>query len=226
MNDEEFENELSEDDSDYNPEKEVVESLSENSGPEANDPENSDDEGKTKNTKKRKKATRGRKAKPVESEDEEEPIAPVLDAEAEKRKADALWEDFLSGSEIPLEPKKDEISKKPATSTSAAATSKPAAAVNIPKPKPKEIFEFAGETIEIPSKSKGEQQTSSSAAPKLPAVGVKRASSGGGISSILGQLAKKNKLSVLEKTKMDWDGFKDNEGIGEELQTHNRGREG
>jgi len=43
---------------------------------------------------------------------------------------------------------------------------------------------------------------------------------------MLNQLTKKNKLSVLEKTKLDWDGFKSNEGINEELQTHNRGREG
>lgn len=223
MNVEEFDNELSEDDSDYCPEKQVLESLSENSAPEADDPENSEDEGKTKKTKKRKKASRGRRSKPVEPEIEEEPSVPALNPEEEKRKADALWADFLSGTEIPLEPKKDESSAKPTTSISAAATSlKPA--VNIPKPKPKEIFEFAGETIEIPTKSNDEQEAPSSATPKLPAAGVKR--SGGGLSSLLGQMAKKNKLSVLEKTKLDWDGFKDNEGIGEELQTHNRGRDG
>jgi Bucentaur or craniofacial development len=228
MNDEEFDNELSEDDSDFDPEKETVESLSENSGAEADDPVNSDDdEDKTKKTKKRKKVSRGRRGKPVEPEVEEEPVAKAVDPEEEKRKADALWADFLSGTDTPVEPKKDDIKAKPATSTSAAASSKPDTTTTIiPKaPQPKQIFEFAGETVEIQTKST-EQQSPSNAAPKLPAAGVKRASTGGGLSSILGQLNKKNKLSVLEKTKLDWDGFKDNEGISEELQTHNRGRDG
>lgn len=216
MNDEEYEAELSEDDADYIPGKEA-ESVSENSAPEPDDPENSDDEGKTKKIKRRKKATR--RSKPVESEDEEEKYEPPVDPEEAKKKAEALWADFLSGTEIPLDSKKDEKSNKPTTST--ASTSKPAAA-NIPKPK--EIFEFAGETIDIPKKSCEEQETS---AEKSPTAGAKRASaSGGGLSSLLGQIAKKNKLSVLEKTKIDWDGFKSKEGIGEELQTHNRGRDG
>ena len=218
MNNEEYEAELSEDDADYIPGKEA-ESVSENSAPEADDPENSDDESKSKKIKRRKKTTRSGRSKPVESEDEEEKYEPPVDPEEAKKKAEALWADFLSGTEIPLDSKKEEKNHKPTTST--ASGSKPAA-INIPKPK--EIFEFAGETIDIPKTSCEEQEPS---AEKSSAVGAKRASAGsGGLSSLLGQIAKKNKLSVLEKTKIDWDGFKSKEGIGEELQTHNRGRDG
>lgn len=48
----------------------------------------------------------------------------------------------------------------------------------------------------------------------------------GGIGSMLGQLSKKNKISVLDKSKHDWNSFKRTEGIDEELQTHNRGKDG
>lgn len=45
--------------------------------------------------------------------------------------------------------------------------------------------------------------------------------------SILNRLGgKKQKMSTLEKSKMDWNAFKDEEGIGDELAIHNRGKEG
>lgn len=48
-----------------------------------------------------------------------------------------------------------------------------------------------------------------------------------GMSGILSHIGgKKSKMSTLEKSKMDWDAFKSEEGIGEELAIHNRGKEG
>lgn len=48
-----------------------------------------------------------------------------------------------------------------------------------------------------------------------------------GMSSLLGKIgAKKQKMSTLEKSRLDWESFKEEEGIGEELATHNRGKEG
>jgi hypothetical protein len=47
-----------------------------------------------------------------------------------------------------------------------------------------------------------------------------------GLSSVLGQLGKKSKLGTLEKSKLDWDRYKRDEGIEEELQKHNKGRDG
>lgn len=49
---------------------------------------------------------------------------------------------------------------------------------------------------------------------------------GGGLSGVLGQLNKKNKLSTLEKSKLDWSTYKQDEGIEEEIQSHNKGRNG
>lgn len=48
-----------------------------------------------------------------------------------------------------------------------------------------------------------------------------------GMSNVLSRIGgKKQKMSTLEKSKMDWDAFKSEEGITEELAIHNRGREG
>uniref|UniRef100_A0A8B9FQM8 Craniofacial development protein 1 n=4 Tax=Neoaves TaxID=3078114 RepID=A0A8B9FQM8_9PSIT len=53
---------------------------------------------------------------------------------------------------------------------------------------------------------------------------VKRPS---GMSSLLGKIgSKKQKMSTLEKSKLDWESFKEEEGIVEELAIHNRGKDG
>jgi hypothetical protein len=50
--------------------------------------------------------------------------------------------------------------------------------------------------------------------------------SSGGLANVLSQLGKKDKLTVLEKTKQDWDSYKKREGIAEELVTYNKGKDG
>ncbi|NXO03535.1 CFDP1 protein, partial [Rhinopomastus cyanomelas] len=53
---------------------------------------------------------------------------------------------------------------------------------------------------------------------------VKRPS---GMSSVLGKIgSKRQKMSTLEKSKLDWENFKEEEGIVEELAIHNRGKDG
>ncbi|ESO01708.1 hypothetical protein HELRODRAFT_192237 [Helobdella robusta] len=64
--------------------------------------------------------------------------------------------------------------------------------------------------------------SSSSVFSKLP--GPKRPS--GGLNSLLENFQKKPKMSVLDKSKLDWIGFRKDEGIEEELQQHNRGKNG
>ncbi|EDV38207.2 uncharacterized protein Dana_GF11025 [Drosophila ananassae] len=55
---------------------------------------------------------------------------------------------------------------------------------------------------------------------------VKRPTGLGGVGSFINILGKKKKMSVLEKSQMDWNTFKSDEGIDEELRTHNKGKEG
>jgi len=224
------ETELISDDSDFCPEKHK-DSNSEISEPEEDDQVESDDENETKKSKKSKKVSKRRKSKTATEKIEEEKCEEKmeLDPEEEKRKADAIWAEFLGETETNSIPKKNETSSR-ATSTSSMSSSSRSSSrpettkPDIPAKAPAatEIFEFAGETVKIPAKTEeGNDSPTTTARPAT--AGVKRA---GGLSSVLNQLTKKNKLSVLEKTKLDWDGFKSEEGINEELQTHNRGREG
>ena len=64
--------------------------------------------------------------------------------------------------------------------------------------------------------------TSSGIGPKRPFAAR------GGLSSVAAQLGgnKKQKLSTLEKSKLDWDTFKKAEGIEEDLKTFNQGKQG
>lgn len=222
-------NELSSDDSDYNPTKHQ-DIGSEDSAQDFDDEPGTDEgDAQENSSKKRKRTKKAGKAKATtpriktESEKSEENLE--NDPEEEKRKADAIWAEFL---ETP-----SEINRPVETSTMKASSSSrdkiipPKVQTTIQTSKAAELkdsaqlFEFAGETVTIPSKPLND---ATSDAPKAATSAVKRPS--GGLSSVLSQLSKKNKLSVLEKTKLDWDGFKSTEGINEELQTHNRGRDG
>ncbi|XP_018415156.1 PREDICTED: craniofacial development protein 1 [Nanorana parkeri] len=168
--------------------------------------------------------------------------------EVKKKRADDLWSSFLtdvgqktkapppaqSKKDNQVEPEKPKASNTPPQqSTEAKEDSKK---VTITK-----VFDFAGEEVrvtkEVDSSSKeakefikqqGKEQTEKSPVAARPDVaagsGVKRPV---GMSSILGKLgSKKMKMSTLEKSKLDWDTFKEQEGISDELAIHNRGKDG
>ncbi|XP_073845352.1 yeti [Musca autumnalis] len=103
-----------------------------------------------------------------------------------------------------------------------------------------EILDFAGEEVriqkEVDASSIKENKAAVTSAPKMqpfgrimPGAGIKRPAgpgTSGGIGSLLNQIGKKKKLSVLEKSQMDWKSYKTEEGIEEELQTFNKGKDG
>ena len=43
-----------------------------------------------------------------------------------------------------------------------------------------------------------------------------------GLSNILGLLGKKQKMSTTTKSALDWEGFKEEKGITDELKNHNK----
>ncbi|XP_047644982.1 craniofacial development protein 1 isoform X1 [Phacochoerus africanus] len=167
--------------------------------------------------------------------------------DARKKKEDELWASFLNDvgpkSKVPpsTHVKKGEETEE--TSSSKLLVK----AEDLEKPKETEkvkitkVFDFAGEEVrvtkEVDATSKEAksffkqnekekpQANVPSALPSLAAgSGLKRS---GGMSSLLGKIgAKKQKMSTLEKSKLDWESFKEEEGIGEELAIHNRGKEG
>ncbi|KAI8519889.1 Craniofacial development protein 1 [Branchiostoma belcheri] len=137
------------------------------------------------------------------------------------------------------------------TSSVAASTSqtqaKPKSKVTVTK-----VYDFAGEEVKVSeevdadsveatstppppdertrdssSTSSGPvpQQSSSTAVPRLGDPQVKRPV-GGGLGSVLSKISKKPKMSTLVKSKLDWDTYKKEEQIEEDLAIHNRGKEG
>ena len=47
-----------------------------------------------------------------------------------------------------------------------------------------------------------------------------------GLGKVMNAINKKPKMGCLDKSKMDWDQFVGKEGIKEELETFNKGKEG
>ncbi|ESO86510.1 hypothetical protein LOTGIDRAFT_235322 [Lottia gigantea] len=169
----------------------------------------------------------------------------------EKKKADDLWNSFLTdvkpsskktvtassglGSLCTLSKQSKESEASPSVSKSDDAPNK---TVEITK-----VFDFAGEEVKVTKtvaadskeakkelKSKEEEKEGSTAtnsgASVLSNIGIKRPASGGGLGGILSKIGKKQKISVLEKSKMDWNNFKKDEGIEDELKIHNNSKQG
>ncbi|XP_077104943.1 craniofacial development protein 1 [Siphateles boraxobius] len=168
----------------------------------------------------------------------------------QKKKADDLWASFLS--DVGPRPKASAPSADSQQSTSTAVPDKPSkssTASQQQEDKPKEsskititkVFDFAGEEVRVTKevdadsreaksflKEEKEEQSVSSEPQLSEALSsgssVKRPA---GMGSILNRIGtKKQKMSTLEKSKMDWDAFKTEEGIADELAIHNRGKEG
>ncbi|KAJ8003192.1 hypothetical protein DPEC_G00166840 [Dallia pectoralis] len=187
----------------------------------------------------------------VSPEDEVSAPSPkkLVDEDLKKKKADDLWSSFLSdvGSKtVPSTPASQATTKQQAQPKN--STQIPKAAVEPQQAEPPKvtitkIFDFAGEEVRVTKevdadskeakcflkdKEENSDVPTVSSRPEsrslTPGPSVKRPT---GMSSILNRLGgKKQKMSTLEKSKMDWDAFKDEEGIGDELAIHNRGKEG
>ncbi|XP_055299844.1 craniofacial development protein 1 [Sitodiplosis mosellana] len=164
---------------------------------------------------------------------------------------EALWASFLSKSgqatakPATTQSKPSQPSKTVASNGSSSKAEKEREKPKVETPSSStektkivtEIFEFAGEKVEVKKKVKvtdekpaasneaDPKKTTAKPGPNLP-FNRPRSSGGSGLSSVLGQIGKTNKLSILEKTKLDWGGFKQSEGIDEEIQTFNKGRDG
>ncbi|XP_013098151.2 craniofacial development protein 1 [Stomoxys calcitrans] len=179
----------------------------------------------------------------------------TLDSDEEdKSRTNALWADFLKDvkPDAKVENKSNGSSARsqhnPSTSNNGKleqnTKTKETSIQNKEEPKKvtvTQVLDFAGEEIrvqnEIDASSIKENKAAATSAPKMqpfgrimPGAGLKRSavgsSSGGGLGSLLNQIGKKKKISVLEKSQMDWKSFKSDEGIEEELQTFNKGKDG
>ncbi|CAA3028485.1 Hypothetical predicted protein [Olea europaea subsp. europaea] len=110
----------------------------------------------------------------------------------------------------------DEAKKLAAAALSAVKDAAALAAVGRGKIEISEVRDFAGEEVEV---RKFVDSTSKEASDK----GKGTASSVSAVDAVLEQIKKKQKLSVLDKTKKDWGEFKEeNKGLEEELDAYKK----
>ncbi|XP_015185264.1 PREDICTED: craniofacial development protein 1 [Polistes dominula] len=205
---------------------------------------------KDKSTKRKKRIKRKLKETDDSKEEEEEEDEnksetaekKELTEEEEKKRADSLWADFMKDTAVASKPKQQSPMNGPKEKSSPLIKPKVEEKVKITK-----IFEFAGEEVKI---EKEVSVDSAEARLSLPSAeystktdacsspagrgrgrggvgrGVMKRGGLGGISSVLGQIGKKAKISTLEKSKLDWDNYKKQENIEEEIVNHNRGKDG
>ncbi|XP_069995022.1 craniofacial development protein 1-like [Penaeus vannamei] len=217
------------------------------SGGEEEEDDDLDEDGEGKSAAKDKKK-KGRKKKGQKTE-EKEAEQDVVSSEKDKKKEDNLWADFLADVEDkPSPPPKPKASSWAAllgkkSSSSANSTSEPkketqktknqdnkSSTVKITK-----VFEFAGEEVRIEKEvdANSAEAKAATLTPESSTTLDKKASPVGGVkrpaglSNIIGLLDnKKQKLTTLEKTKLDWNSFKAEEGIDEELESHKKSKHG
>lgn len=222
-------------DEDFRPDKDEDDSASEEDSDENLENHDAEDKEETGEGKKRKRKTDKAGKKKVKLEKVGNSIdkkEAALDEEDEERLTDALWADFLAGS--------GSSNGSASTSSNTVRNELPKTNTSIPRKMSEivktttitKVFEFAGEAVEVteevpenkvPMQKITKATSNGNVGPSKPFPGR---SSGGGLGAVLSQIGKKNKLSTLEKTKLDWNSFKRNQGIEEELHTHNKGKDG
>uniref|UniRef100_A0A8D8XU95 Craniofacial development protein 1 n=1 Tax=Cacopsylla melanoneura TaxID=428564 RepID=A0A8D8XU95_9HEMI len=176
-------------------------SEEDSNGDESDDAKDNADEGAVSKRSKQKK--NGKKRRKVEENEEssDQDDKDTKKAEEPQKSTDELWAAFVSG---PSEPKKSEEQGASSSSTPEIKTVT-------------EVCTFAGEKVTV------EKQVPVSTPNSR---GRGRGRGGGGLTGILGSLGKQTKLSVLEKSKLDWNQFKQKEGLEEELSKFNKGKDG
>ncbi|KAI4493298.1 hypothetical protein M0802_009466 [Mischocyttarus mexicanus] len=196
---------------------------------------------RNKRTKKKLKESDDSKEEEKEENKSDKAEKKELTEEEEKKRADSLWADFMKDTAVASKPKQQSPTNGPKEKSSASIKPTAEEKVKITK-----IFEFAGEEVKIEkevsidsaearlSLTSAEYSTETDACASPAGKGrgrgrgrgvIKRGGLGG-ISSVLGQIGKKAKISTLEKSKLDWDNYKKEENLEEEIVTHNRGKDG
>jgi len=183
-----------------------------------------------KKFKKQTKSKRGaqKKFKKIEIDDEtvekskEEVNSLLNSSEEDKKRLDALWEEFQK----PI-PKKS-ISNISIIHEHKSESKEPIHFSNKPQTTNKrnfeELFDSLGSSTKNINNDNNTTNPKSSETKNLISSPVVKTP--GGLANILSQIGKKSKLTILEKSKQDWDGYKKKEGIMEELITHNKGKDG
>ena len=147
----------------------------------------------------------------TDSEDEDEDYRPAKNDESSNEQSEEEQNEEKDQSNVKVTPydknKAEELWKN--FTSSSTTSKKPVAAESNSTTK---VFDFAGEKVTVP----------------VTSASLKRAApSSSGSSSVLDRLGigKKPKLSTLEKSRLDWQNFKQSESLNDDLESHRRGKD-
>ncbi|XP_063535231.1 craniofacial development protein 1 [Cydia strobilella] len=179
-----------------------------------------------------KRRTRNAVKEPTPEPEEKKPET-NLDPVEEKKREEDLWAKFLAGTgsaskapakETPVkQAEKSEIPNKVAEPKAQAKTNSIQDDI---KAREQRIFQFAGETIVVENNIIKEKIKTAEAPATVSKLIPQRSRGSSGLADVLGQLNKKNSLSTLDKSKLDWETYKKDQDINEEIQSHNKGKHG
>lgn len=186
---------------------------------------------KIKKSGKRERNRKGRKKNvdtEIDNSNNNDPAEVGITEEEDKKRSDALWADFLGDANVA-----SKEHSKPSSTVSQSNDSRSCESSDTDNSQSLKKIIHSAEESPKQTVHRLEKQTTktnpikpsvSKPAAKPSGIALKRPA--GGIHSILGQINKKSKLTVLERSKQDWDSFKSSHGLNEELRSFNRGKEG
>ncbi|KAJ8679973.1 hypothetical protein QAD02_015760 [Eretmocerus hayati] len=152
-----------------------------------------------------------------------------LSAEEEKERADLLWKSFLSDTGTP-----SKSSTSPTKSVTASASNSTCKSVE-EKESPISKLPAASSSGDSKEEIHNSEQPKDPAPPDedkkiekkvvhpLPQPNIPKRT---GLSSFISSIGKKSKVTVLEKSKLDWNQYKQDNNLSEEINTFNRGKSG
>lgn len=211
-------------DEDYRPENDSLSEANTSGSDEQND-EFEDNQQKGKSF--RKKGIKRREN--VEHNEEETKIDNKLNEEQEKEKADSLWAEFCKDMPIVSNYNKIETinnTNNSLKSDSSCAQNNDKSIDNSNKDVNEKVlisktYDFAGESVSVIQESEDNSFDNNNKVKEGVVKGIKRS---GGLGGILDKL-KKPKISTLQKSLIDWNNFKKDEGIVDELNQHNKSKD-
>lgn len=155
--------------------------------------------------------------------------------------AEAAFMELMSGSDPILGKKRADVSVNSSDSAVSCGSLKEVASSTLPSsesvssvPKTKdtaivtEVFDFAGDEVRVQRVVSAEEakEIESKERRKDNTKARKPSQKRTGLGGVLTLLAKKPKMSVLDKSNLDWSNFKAENNLQEELETYNRGKNG
>ena len=160
-----------------------------------------------------------------------------LSEEEKKRRADELWADLCSSTKSDKKTVSNNLSSNSSNNNLTTTTHSSIRTTNVKpsstnltssnnstsskKIKVTKEYEFAGERIKIEEEIDCKDQQQNAQQINKQAAPLKR---GLDISDLVANLGKKQKLSTLNKTKLDWSLFKKEEGIEDDLKNHTKNK--